>query len=182
MWKIQTWRTTSCRYIWSEPCILLFYCTQLYNVWSLLLFTEMLIRQKLQWTSEQLKSVYLDLQYFHPNFLQNIFLCCWNDLLPFITINPSAKYFGQQLLFKRKYCRVVPIHSHLYWNSKREVSRSDKEFKIVIIFRRCSREDSLFQAFYYLNVWNRLQRRKEWICESRCQVSDHLHFLWNIFI
>ena len=100
----------------------------------------------------------------------------------FITINPSATYFGQQLLFKRKYCRVVPIHSHLYWNLKREVSRSDKEFKIVIIFRWCSRKDSLFQAFYYLNAWNGLQRRKKWICESRCQVGDHLHFLWNILI
>ena len=25
-WKIQTWRTTSCRYVWSEPCVLLIYC------------------------------------------------------------------------------------------------------------------------------------------------------------
>ena len=73
----------SCRYIRSEPCILLIYCTQLYSVWSLLLFSEMHIPQKFQWTYEQLKSVYLDLQHFHPNFLQNIFLCCWNDLLPF---------------------------------------------------------------------------------------------------
>ena len=43
-WKIQTWRTMSCRYIWSEPCILLIYCTQLHSVWSLLLFSEMHIR------------------------------------------------------------------------------------------------------------------------------------------
>ena len=43
------------------------------------------------------------------------------------------------------------------------------------------RRYSLFQAFYYLNAWNRLQRRKEWICESRCQVSDHLHFFVEYF-
>ena len=82
-WKIQTWRTMSCRYIWSEPRILLIYCSQLYSVWSLLLFSEMHICRKFQWTYEQLKSVDIDLQPFHPNFLQNIFLCCWNDLLPF---------------------------------------------------------------------------------------------------
>ena len=96
------------------------------------------------------------LEWFTP-FLSPLFL---------LSSSLSVKYFGQRLLFKRKYCRVVPIHSHLYWNLKREGSRSDTEFKIVIIFRWCSREDSLFQAFYYLNAWNRLQRRKKWICES----------------
>ena len=176
---IQIWRTTSCRYIWSEPCILLIHCTQLHSVWSLLLFSEMHIRQKFQWTSAQ--SVYLGLEYFHPNFLQNIFLCCWNVYSLFIAIIPSVQYFGQQLLFKCKYCRVVPIHSHLYWNLKREVSRSYKEFKIVIVFWQCSTEHSLFQAFYYLNTWNRLQRRKEWICESKRQVSDRLHFFAQYF-
>ena len=72
--------------IWSEPCVLLIYCTQLHGVWSLLLFSEMHIRQKFQWTSEQLNSAYLGWQYFHPNFLQNIFLCCWNDFnTPFLS-------------------------------------------------------------------------------------------------
>ena len=32
----------------------------------------------------------------------------------------SVQYFAQRLFFKHKYCRVVPIHSHLYWNLKRE--------------------------------------------------------------
>ena len=130
---------TSCRYIWSEPCILLTYCTQLHSVWSLLLFSEMHICQKFQWTSEQLKSVYLDT--FIQISCRTSFFVVEMIYSLFITINLSAKYFGQQLLFKRKYCRVVPIHNHLYWNLKREVSRSDKEFKIVIIFPRCSRED-----------------------------------------
>ena len=67
------------------------------------------------------------------------------------------------------------------FNLKREVSRSDKQFKIAIISRRRSEEDSLFQDFYYLNAWNRLQRRKEWICESRCQVRDCLHFFAEYF-
>ena len=53
-WKIQTWRTTN---------------SMVYLKWTLcsidlLLFSEMHIRQKFQWTSEQLKFVYLDLQYF----------------------------------------------------------------------------------------------------------------------
>ena len=67
------------------------------------------------------------------------------------------------------------------FNLKREVSRSDKQFKIAIISRRWSKEDSLLQAFHYLNAWNRLQRRKEWICESRCQVRDCLYFFCRIF-
>ena len=66
-------------------------------------------------------------------------------------------------------------------NLKREVSRSDKQFKIAIISRRWSKEDSLLQAFHYLNAWNRLQRRKEWICESRCQVRDCLYFFAEYF-
>ena len=100
----------------------------------------------------------------------------------FIAIIPSIQYFCQQLLFKHKYCRVVPIHSHLYCNLKCEVSRSDNEFKIVIIFWQCSREHSLFQAFYYyLNAWNRLQRRKEWICESRWSFTFFSVYAWSAF-
>ena len=33
-WNIKTRRTTSCRYIWSEPCILLIYCRQLHWVYG----------------------------------------------------------------------------------------------------------------------------------------------------
>ena len=88
----------------------------------------------------------------HPNFLQNIFLCCWNDLLPFL----SPYFFlysilGQQFPFKHKHRGVVPVHgpwsrfsktSHL--KLKREVSRTEKRFKIAIMFsgrRRRSREE-----------------------------------------
>ena len=77
-----------------------------------------------------------------------------------------------------KYRRVIPIHGHLYWNLKREVSRSNKEFKISIIFRRRSREDSLFQALFYLKALNRLQRRTEWICESKCQVNEVIVYIF----
>ena len=75
---------------------------------------------------------------------------------------------GQQLPFKRKHRGVVLIHGP--WslisktsrlNLKREVSRTEKRFKIAIMFlgrRRRSREES-----------------PEWICESRCrQVSVHV--------
>ena len=66
---------------------------QVYFKWTLcsidlLLFSEMHIRQKFQWTSEQLSKVCVP--WFairsiegYPNFLQSIFLCCWIDLLPF---------------------------------------------------------------------------------------------------
>ena len=64
----------------------------------------------------------------HPNFLQNIFLSCWNDLLPFL----SPLFFlysilGQQLLFNRKHRHVVPIHGHVYRKLKPDVSRTEKE-------------------------------------------------------
>ena len=74
----------------------LIYCTQLHIERWLLLFSDMHIRQKCQWTFEQVKSS-----------------CCT--------------------------CTVT------YWNLMREVSRSDKEFKIAIIFRRRSIEDGLFR-------------------------------------
>ena len=104
-------------------------------------------------------------------------------LLEWFTPFLSPLILLQSILVSSSYLSVniVVLYSHLYWNLKREVSWLDKEFKIVIIFRGRSREDSLFQAFYYLNAWNRLQRRKKWICESRCQVSDHLHFLAEYF-
>ena len=72
----------------------------------------------------------------HPNFLENIFLCC---------------ILGQQLSFKRKHRGVLPVQgpwsgitktSHL--KLKREVSRTERRFKIAIMFsgrRRRSREE-----------------------------------------
>ena len=77
-----------------------------------------------------------------------------------------------------KYRRVVPIHGHVFWNLKREVSRSNKEFKIAIIFRRRSRENSLFHALYHLKALNKLQRRKGWICESKCKVNEMIVYIF----
>ena len=55
------------------------------------------IRQKFQWTSEQLKSAYLICNTFiegHLNFLHNIFLCCWNDYYSlFYRYNSSCTVF-----------------------------------------------------------------------------------------
>ena len=82
---------------------------------------------------------------------------------------------GQQLSFKRKHRGVVPIHGP--WSSisktsrlklKREVSRTEKRFKIAIMFlgrRRRSKEES-----------------PECICESRCrQVSVRLDVFAGVF-
>ena len=103
----------------------------------------------------------------------------------FIAIIPSVEYFGLQLLFKRKYRRVVPIHGHVYWHLKREVSRSGKEFKIAIIFRRRSREDSLFQALHYLKAWRNTEATEKkgvdlWK-QMSSKLSDRLHFLAEYF-
>ena len=80
----------------------------------------------------------------HPNLLQNIVLCCWNDLLPFYRHYPFCTgILGQQLLFKHQHRGVVPIIM-VYRNLKREVCRTEKRLKIAIVLgrRRCSREGS----------------------------------------
>ena len=78
---------------------------------------------------------------------------------------------GQQLLFKRKHRGVVSIHGHAYRKVrvklKREVSRTEKgsRLRLLVCFR----------------VVKTFLRRKEWICESRCQVSVHLHVFAGLF-
>ena len=93
------------------------------------------IRQKFQWTSEQLESVYLDLQYFHKRsskFLAEHLSLLLEWFTPFFIaiILP----LGQQLSFKRKHRGVVLIQgpwsliSKTSWlKLKREVSRTEKK-------------------------------------------------------
>ena len=51
----------------------------------------------------------------HPNLLQNIFPCCWNDFLPFYRHNSFCTVFWVSSFYlERKHRRVVPIHSHMY--------------------------------------------------------------------
>ena len=81
---------------------------------------------------------------------------------------------GQQLSFKRKHRGVAPIHgpwsrisktSHL--KLKREVSRTEKKVQ---------------DCDYVFGSSTTFQRRKEWICESRCcQVSVRLHVFVGFF-
>ena len=85
---------------------------------------------------------------------------------------------GQQLLFKHKHSGggVVPIHgpwSHiskiLHLKLKREVSRIEKKVQDLY----CD---------YVFGSSMMFQRRKEWICESRCrQVSVRLHVFAGFF-
>ena len=65
---------------------------------------------------------------------------------------------------------LTPFLSPLFLLYSILVSSFYLSVNIVVLY------DSPLQAFYCLNAWNRLQRRKERICESRCQVSDCLHF------
>ena len=120
--------------------------------------------------------------FFMLSTMSSSSICCKKSyhhgdlLLEWLTPFLSPLFLLYSILVSSFYLSVNIVVLYQF-NLKREVSRSDKQFKIAIISRRRSEEDSLFQAFYYLNAWNRLQRIKEWIFERRCQVSDCLHFL-----
>ena len=100
-------------------------------------------------------------------FLQNIFLCCWNDLGLFHRHNSFCTVFWVSSFYLS--VNIVELYqfmasktSHL--KLKREVSNrlSDGRFKIAIVFGSSTT----------------FQRREEWICERRClQVSVRLHVL-----
>ena len=102
----------------------------------------------------------------HLNFLQNIFLCCWNDSLPFLSpLILLHSSLDQQLLINGKHHCVVPIHGHVYrklgvqsW-SVRSLGRKRKKVQ------DCDHVFGSSTTFH----------RKEWIFDSRCQVSDRLH-------
>ena len=59
----------------------------------------------------------------HPNFLQNIFLCCWNDLLPFFMAIILLNSLCNSRSRVSKTSRI---------KLKLEVSRTEKRFKIAI--------------------------------------------------
>ena len=74
------------------------------------------IRQKFQWTSQQLKSAYLDLQYVHwrsSRFHAEHLSFLWWWFTPFLSpLFLLYSVLGQPLLFKCKH--RVPIHGHMY--------------------------------------------------------------------
>ena len=108
----------------------------------------------------------------HLNFLQTIFLCCWNDSLPFLSpLFLLHSILDQQLLINGKHRCVVPIHGHVYrklgvqsW-SVRSLGRKRKKVQ------DCDHVFGSSTTFH---------RRKEWIFESRCQVSDPLHVFFAL--
>ena len=121
------------------------------------------IRQKFQWTSEQLKSVYVDLQYFRrrsSKFPAEHLSLLLEWFTPFfISIILPVQYFGLAFI-KRKHHGVEPIHGP--WSSisktshlklKREVSRTEKKVQ---------------DCDYVFGSSTTFQRRKEWIYECRC--------------
>ena len=91
-----------------------------------------------------------------------------------VEVHCTFSILGQQLSFKRKHRGVAPIHgpwsrisktSHL--KLKREVSRTEKKVQ---------------DCDYVFGSSMTFQRRKEWICKSRCrQVSVRLHVLAAFF-
>ena len=125
----------------------------------------------------------------HPNSLSLLTLIC-NTFIEGYQISCRTSFFvvemiyylfflysilGQQLSFKRKHHGVVTIHgpwsrisktSHL--KLKHEVSRTAKK--------------KIQDCDYVFGSSTTFQRRKEWICESRCrQVSVRLHVFAGFF-
>ena len=97
----------------------------------------------------------------HPNFLQNTFFCCWNDLLPFYRQKFLLySILGQQLSFKRKHRGVVPIDGP--WSRKSKTSHLKLKREV------CRTEKKVQECDYVFGSSTTFQRRKEWICESRC--------------
>ena len=79
------------------------------------------ICQKFQWTSKQLKSAYLDFQYFHRRSSKiscRISFFVVGMIFSLLYLHNSfctvQWILGQQLLFKRKHRSLVPIHSHVH--------------------------------------------------------------------
>ena len=126
-----------CRHFWTFVFLLLQICetASRYQLHTLLPSrTALQIRQKFQWTSEQLKSAYLDLQYFHRRSSKFPAEHLSNLLPFFIAIFFLYSIFGQQLSVKRKHRGVPPIHGPwsriskpLHLKLKREVSRTEKK-------------------------------------------------------
>ena len=73
-------------------------------------YSTLHVPQKLQWTSKQLKSAYIDLQYFHrmSSKFPAEYLSLLLELFTPFSRHYSNRYsiLGQQFLFKRKHCSV----------------------------------------------------------------------------
>ena len=132
-----------------------------WSVQSLLLFSKMHIRQTFWWILTMnlwtakvcLRTLICKfLKEGHPNFLQNIFLCCWNDLLPFYHHYSFCAAFMVSSFYFIVVLYQFVIMCVEIWRV-RSLKRK-KRFKIRIMFlghQQHSREDSLFLAFY---IWS----------------------------
>ena len=134
------------------------------------------IRQKFQWTSEQLKSANLDLQYFHRRS-SKFPAGRLSNLLPFLSPYSSCTVFWvSQLSFKRKHRGVAPIHGPLS-----HISRTS-HLKLSSVKSLVGWQKKVQDCYYVFWSSMTFQRRKEWICRCRCrQVSVHLHVFAGFF-
>ena len=104
---------------------------------------------------EQLKSAYFDLQYCHRKFPAEHLSLLFEWFAPFsIAIITSVHYLSINIIVLYQFT-VTQIKNFEAWDLGKKVQDGGYVFGSSKIF----------------------QRRKEWICESRCQVSDHLHVL-----
>ena len=130
------------------------------------------ICQKFQWTSEQLKAAYLDWQYFHRR----------SSKFPVKHFSLLLEWFTP--FFNRHY-------SFYIWDSNFYLS-----VNIVVLYKfmvtciqnftskvKCevSQRKKVQDCNYVFGPLMTFQRRKGWICNSRCQVRDRLHVFAEFF-
>ena len=142
--------------------------------------SHILAPAKVQWTSKQLKSAYLDFQSFHrrsSKFPAEHLLLLLEWFTPFfvaiIVLNSfctvfwvSSFYLSANIVALYQFM-VTRIEKFASIKLKREVFRTEKgsRLRLLVCFR----------------VVKTFLRRKEWICESRCQVSVPLHVFAGLF-
>ena len=135
------------------------------------------IRQKFQWTSKQLKSGYLDLQYFHRK----------SSKFPAEHLFLLLKWFTPFFCRHNSSCTVFWVISfylsiHVVVLYQFAVTRIEKLASKVDAWGLSVEKKTFKVAIMFLGSSTTFQRRKEWICESRClQVSVRLHAFAGVF-
>ena len=121
------------------------------------------------------KSAYLDLQHFHRRSskfpAEHLFFVV--GMIYSLFYRHLYSILGQQLSFKRKHRGVVPIDCP--WSRMSKTSQLKLKCEV-------SRTEKVQECDYVLGSSTTFQRRKEWICESRCrQVSVRLRVFAGFF-
>ena len=119
----------------------------------------------------------------HPNFRQNVFLCCWNDLLPFYRHNSFCTVFWASSFY-------LSVNIVLYqftvtcienW-SVRSLGQWIIESKVYLLIIHARTEKKGLRLRLCFWVVNEVPEKNERICESRYLSSNNCLFtclLWD---